>query len=133
VKDAQAHAAEDKKKRELVDARNGAEAAVHQVEKSLGEHGDKISAEDKSAIEAALGELKSAKDGEDAAAIQQKTEKLLQAAMKLGEAMYKAEQEKAAAQGGAAKPDAAAGAPNKKDETVVDAQFEEVDEKKKKK
>jgi molecular chaperone DnaK len=138
VKDAEAHASEDKKKRELVEARNGADHAVHTTEKSLKEHGDKISAEEKSAIEAALAELRTAKDGEDVSAIQQKTQALLQASMKLGEAMYKAQQEKEAA---AANPGSEKGQPGGdggsdaggKDEKVVDAEFEEVDEKNKKK
>ncbi len=135
VKDAEAHASEDKKKRELVEARNAADQAVHSTEKALKEHGDKVSAEEKSAIEAALGELRTAKDGEDVSAIQQKTQALLQTSMKLGEAMYKAQQEKEAA---AAKPSSEQGqdagaAPGGKDEKVVDAEYEEVDEKNKKK
>jgi molecular chaperone DnaK len=138
VKDAEAHAAEDKQKRELVEARNSADQAIHTTEKALKDHGDKIGAEEKSAIEAALVELRTAKDGEDVAAIQQKTQALLQASMKLGEAMYKAQQEKEAAEakGPGPGPDAGPGAPGAaggKDEKVVDADFEEVDEKNKKK
>jgi molecular chaperone DnaK len=136
VKDAEAHAGEDKKKRELVEAKNGADHAIHSTEKSLKEHGDKISAEEKSAIEAALAELRTAKDGEDVAALQQKTQALLQASMKLGEAMYKAQQEKeaAAANPSGDKPGGDGGTTaGGKDEKVVDAEFEEVDEKNKKK
>ena len=102
----------------------------------LKEHGDKVSGDEKSAIEAALGELRTAKDGEDVGAIQQKTQNLLQTSMKLGEAMYKAQQEKEAAAANPADkgPDAGAGpAAGAKDEKVVDAEYEEVDEKNKKK
>jgi molecular chaperone DnaK len=115
VKDAEANAAEDKKRKELVEARNHADALVHSTEKSLAEFGDKAPPADKAAIEAALADLKTALEGDDAAAIQQKTQSLAQVSMKLGEAMY------AAQQGGAA-----AGAPG--EEGVVDAEFEEVDD-----
>ena len=123
VKDAEAHASEDKKRKELVEARNQADAAVHSTEKALSEHGDKIQGPDKSAIEAALEDLKSVKDGEDLDAIQAKTQTLMQASMKLGEAMYQAAQGQAGAgaEGGEAAPD----------EGVVDAEFEEVDDNKK--
>src|SRR5215204_564943 len=90
VKDAQAHASDDKKRRELVEARNHADAAVHQSEKSLKDLGDKVSAADKSTIEAAIAALRLAQEGEDAEAIKARTNDLLQAAMKLGEAMYQA-------------------------------------------
>ncbi|MBL6432545.1 MAG: molecular chaperone DnaK, partial [Alphaproteobacteria bacterium] len=92
VKDAEANAEADKKRRELVEARNGAEALIHQTEKQLEEFGDKVGAEEKSAIETAVNELKEVKDGDDVEAIQQKTQALMQAAMKLGEAMYAAQQ-----------------------------------------
>ena len=123
VKDAEAHASEDKKRKELVEARNQADAAVHSTEKALSEHGDKIQGPDKSAIEAALEDLRSVKDGEDLDAIQAKTQTLMQASMKLGEAMYQAAQGQAGAgaEGGEAAPD----------EGVVDAEFEEVDDNKK--
>jgi molecular chaperone DnaK len=116
VKDAEAHAAEDKERRALVEARNHGEALVHSTEKSLGEFGSKVSAADKSAIEAAVADLKSALEGENVEAIQQKTNALAQASMKLGEAMYAASQAgtEGAGQGGGAKED------------VVDADFEEV-------
>ncbi|MFN3521435.1 MAG: molecular chaperone DnaK [Phenylobacterium sp.] len=114
VKDAEAHKAEDEKRKAAVEAKNQAEAVVHSTEKALAEHGDKIGADDKSAIETALTDLKSALEGDDAEAISAKTQTLIQASMKLGEAMYKAQQE----QGGEAQPNAG--------EDVVDAEFEEV-------
>jgi molecular chaperone DnaK len=117
VKDAAAHADEDKKRKELVEARNQADALVHSTEKTLAEHGDKVGAAEKSAIESALADLKSAKDGDDAEAIQAKTQALIQASMKLGEAMYQAQQ---GAEG-------AAGQQGTADDGVVDAEFEEVD------
>jgi len=122
VRDAETHAAEDKKRKELVEARNQADALVHQTEKSLTEFGDKVGADEKSAIESALADLKAAKDGEDVAAIQAKTQALVQASMKLGEAMYQAQQG-AAAPGGEEAPAA--------DDGVVDAEFEEVSDDKK--
>jgi molecular chaperone DnaK len=121
VQDAESHADEDKKKRELVEAHNGAEAMVHQTEKLLEEFGDKVPAADKEAIETALNELKEVKDGEDLEAIQQKTQALVQATMKLGEAMYAAQQAEAGAEGETS--DSAA------DDEVVDAEFSEVDDK----
>ncbi len=124
VKDAEANADADKKKKELVEAHNGAEAMIHQTEKQLEEFGDKVPGEDKDAIDAALTELKEVKDGEDLEAIQQKTQALVQAAMKLGEAMYAAQQTEAAEAD--AKSDAEG------DEDVVDAEFSEVDDDKKK-
>ena len=124
VKDAEANAAEDKKRRELVDAKNQAEAMIHSAEKSLTEYGDKVSAEDKTAIEGAVAALKTELEGTDPEAISAKTNELVQASMKLGEAMYKAQQ---ANEGAAADPAAA-----KKDD-VIDADFKEVggDDKKK--
>jgi molecular chaperone DnaK len=119
VKDAEAHAAEDKKRKELVEAKNHADALIHSTEKALSEHGDKVSEAEKSAIEAGVAELKSALEGDDASAIQAKTQSLSQAAMKLGEAMYKAQ----AGGGGDAGGEASGG---QADEGVVDAEFEEV-------
>jgi molecular chaperone DnaK len=119
VKDAEAHAAEDKAKRELVDARNHGEASVHSAEKSVAEFGDKVSAADKSAIEAAIASLKTALEGEDAEHIKAKTSELAQATMKLGEAMYKAQQAEGAA------PGAGAQDAHGKDD-VIDADFKEV-------
>jgi molecular chaperone DnaK len=134
VKDAELHAEEDKKKRELIDARNQGEALVHSTDKNLKEFGDKVGAAEKSAIESALAELKSVLTGEDTEAIKSKTNDLAQAAMKLGEAMYKAQQAEAqagAAPGGAAGP--AGGAANQAgNEKVVDADFEDVTDKNKK-
>ena len=123
VKDAEAHASEDKKRKELVEAKNHADALVHQTEKALAEHGDKIDASEKSAIEAAVTELKSALEGDDASAIQAKTQSLMQASMKLGEAMYKAQT------GGGG--EAAEASQAQADEGVVDAEFEEVSDDKK--
>lgn len=127
VKDAEEHAEEDKARREGVDARNHAESLVNDTEKNLGEHGDKVSPEDKEAIETALQETKDvlADENAEADAIKEKTEALTQAAMKMGEAMYKAQQAEGAEGGeaGEGSADAEAAA----DDNVVDADFEEVD------
>ncbi|GAK34792.1 chaperone protein DnaK [alpha proteobacterium Q-1] len=131
VKDAEANAAEDKKRRAVVEARNQAEALVHQTEKNLSEHGDKVSADDKAAIETAVTELKSVLDSNDADAIQQKTESLTQLSMKLGEAIYKAQQDDAGEGAPTDAQQADAAAKKASDEDVVDADFEEVDEDKK--
>jgi molecular chaperone DnaK len=124
VKDAEVHAAEDKKRRELVDAKNEAEALIHSTEKSVAEYGDKVSQADKGAVEAAIAAVKAVLPSEDVEGIKAKVNDLMQASMKLGEAMYKAQQ----AEGGAA----AGGAEEKKDD-VIDADFKEVgpDDKKK--
>ncbi len=126
VKEAEANAEADKKRREMVEARNHAESLVHQVEKNLSEHGDKLGAQDKGEAEAAIAAARTALEGTDAEALKQATERLSQAAMKIGEAMYKAEAEATQAASGAAPGGAN---PNEK---VVDAEFEEVDDKKKK-
>jgi len=133
VKEAEANAAEDKKKRELIDARNQAESLVHATGKNLQEHGDKVPATDKAAIEGAVEALKTVMTGEDTEEIKSKTNALAQAAMKLGEAMYKAQQTDASAAGAAAAGAAgAAGAQAaNKDDKVVDADFEDVTDKKK--
>ncbi len=128
VKDAEAHAGEDKKRRELIEARNQADALIHSTEKALGEHGDKVGGEEKTAIEAAAAALKEAVKADDVEAIKEKTNTLAQASMKLGEAMYKAQQSEAASADAAA--DGAGNAP-KADDNVVDADFEEVDDNKK--
>ena len=126
VKEAEANAEADKQRREFVETKNQAEALVHQVERNLKEHGDKIGAQEKGEAESAISAARSALEGSDHGALKQATERLSQAAMKLGEAMYKAQ---GAAAGAGPQPDAAAGArPNEK---VVDAEFEEVDDKKK--
>ena len=124
VQEAEANAEADKKKREMIEQRNQTEALVHQVEKSLSEAGDKVGAQEKGEAEAAVAAAKSALEGSDTEALKKAGERLSQAAMKIGEAMYKASQEQPA-QGA---PDAAA----PKDDNVVDAEFEEVDDKKKK-
>jgi molecular chaperone DnaK len=116
VKEAEANAAEDKKRKELVEARNHADSLIHTTEKALAEHGDKVGADEKTAIEAAVTDLKAALEAGDAEAISAKTATLMQASMKLGEAMYQAQQGEAAA-GPAAEP---------ADDGVVDAEFEEV-------
>ena len=122
VKEAEANAEADKAKREAVEAKNQGESLVHSTEKSLKEYGDKISDEDKSTIEAAIADLKGELEGDDAAAITEKTAALAEASMKLGEAMYKASQETAEADAAA---DAAA-EDGADDDNVVDADFEEV-------
>jgi molecular chaperone DnaK len=119
VKDAEANAAADKKRREAVDAKNHADALVHSTEKALAEHGSKIAESERRAIEDAVSDLKEALKGDDAEAIKAKTNTLAQASMKLGEAMYKQQAESDAAKD-AAKDD------------VVDAEFTEVDDDKKK-
>ena len=100
VKEAEANAEEDKKRREFIEARNHADGLIHSTEKSLKEHGDKVSEAERTAIEESIKSLKETLEGEDLAAIQEKTNALLQASMKLGEAMYKATQEQAAAEAG---------------------------------
>ncbi|QEL24326.1 molecular chaperone DnaK [Bosea sp. F3-2] len=125
VKDAEANAAEDKKRRELVEARNQGESLVHSTEKSLKDYGDKVSEADKSAIETAVESLKTVLTGEDAEAIQARTNELMQASMKLGEAMYAASQAEAGAAEGEKTEEA------KKDD-VIDADFKDVSDDKKK-
>jgi molecular chaperone DnaK len=128
VQDAEQNAEDDKKRRELVDARNNADSMIHATEKSLGEYGDQIPAEDKTAIETAVTELRDVIEGDDLEAINTKTETLSQVSMKLGEAMYKAQQEEAeAAQATGGTDDAGASSKKDDDDTVVDADFEEVD------
>jgi molecular chaperone DnaK len=127
VKDAEAHAAEDKTRRELVDVKNHGEAAVHSAEKSIVEFGDKVSSADKGAIETAIAALKTALEGEDVETIRAKTNELAQASMKLGEAMYAASQAANAA-GNAGTAEASG-----KADDVVDAEFTDVDDDKKNK
>src|SRR5271156_622560 len=115
VKDAESHASEDKRRRELVDAKNHGEAMVHATEKALAEHGAKVGESDKSVIEAAISALKSALEGEDADAIKARTNDLVQASMKLGEAMYKQAGEQQPGGGN----EADVGADGKKEENVV--------------
>jgi molecular chaperone DnaK len=135
VKDAEAHAEDDKKRKAAVEAKNHAEALVHSTEKALSEHGSKVGEPERRAIETALADLKEALKGDDAEAITAKTNALAQASMKLGEAMYKQSQEGAGAAGGpgAGPGGAAPGGESGKNEDVVDAEFTEVDDDKKNK
>jgi molecular chaperone DnaK len=126
VKDAEAHAEEDKKRREVVEAKNQGESLVHATEKSLSEYGDKVSESDKQGIQTAIDALRQALAGEDAEVIKARTTDLMQASMKLGEAMYAASQN--AGEGGEQPEGEAA----QKDD-VIDADFQEVDEGDKKK
>ena len=128
VKEAEAHATEDKKRREGVESKNQADALIHSTEKALAEHGDKVDAGTKQAIETGIANLKEALKTDDPDDIKAKTDALAQASMKLGEAMYKAQQ---AAGEGAAQPGGGGGEAPKPDDNVVDADFEEVDENKK--
>ena len=126
VKDAEANAEADKKKKELIEAKNQAESLIHTTEKTLKENADKVSSADKEAIESAITALKGVIEGDDAAAIKEKSDALMQASLKLGEAMYKAQ---GAAAGAGNAQGAEQGAPEaepKKDDNVVDADFEEV-------
>ena len=126
VKDAESHAEDDKKRKATVEAKNHAEALVHSTEKALAEHGSKIGESDRRMIEDAMSDLREALKGDDADAIAAKTNALAQAAMKLGEAMYKQTQE-----GGGSGGEAGGGGAQKED--VVDAEFTEVDDDKKNK
>ncbi len=125
VTEAEQHADEDKSKREMVEVRNTADSLVHTAEKNLEDYGDKVSEDDKQAIETAIQELKDALEGDDVETIKTKTEALTEASMKLGEAMYKASQAEDAAAEAAGDQDAQS--ENAEDSTVVDADFEEVD------
>jgi molecular chaperone DnaK len=117
---------DDRKKRELVESKNGADAMIHATEKSMKDLGDKVAAADKTRIEAAIAELKEAVKGDDAEAIKAKTSALAQASMKLGEALYTAQQGSSSEQ---PKSETKAGGSG---ENVVDADFEEVKDDKKK-
>ena len=117
VKDAEAHADEDKKRKAQVEAKNHGEALVHSTEKALTEHGSKVSDGDRTAIEDAIADLKEALKGDDSEVIQAKTNALATASMKLGEAIYNQQQSGAAGEGSAEKKD-----------DVVDAEFTEVDD-----
>jgi len=124
VKDAEVHADDDKKRREAVDARNHADGLAHSTEKNLAEHGDKIPPADKAEIEAKLKDLREVLDSGDAEKIKERTNALMQASMKMGEAMYKQDPAAGADAGGA-------DASSEKKDDVVDADFEEVDKDKK--
>jgi molecular chaperone DnaK len=125
VKDAEAHAEDDKKRKAAVEAKNQGEALVHSTEKALAEHGSKVGEAERTAIENAMADLKEALKGDDSALIQTKTNTLAQASMKLGEAMYK---QQAEAQGAAGAPGADGAPAAEKKEDVVDAEFTEVDD-----
>ncbi len=129
VRDAESHADEDRQRREVVEARNHAEAIIHATEKNLSEYGDQVGVEEKAEIEGLVGELREALQSDDVEAIKAKMERLGQASMKLGEAMYKAEQ---AAPGAgddeAPSYEADAGPQDASGDNVVDADFEEVED-----
>jgi molecular chaperone DnaK len=131
VKDAEAHADEDKRRKAQVEAKNHAEAMIHATEKALAEHGSKIGENERRAIENAIADLKEAVKGDDAEAIKAKTNTLAQASMKLGEAMYRQAEQSAA--GGQGPDGGAGGAGGGPKEDVVDAEFTEVDDDKKNK
>jgi molecular chaperone DnaK len=136
VKDAEAHADEDKKRRELVEAKNQAEGLIHTTERTLKEAGDKVPAGERESVEAAIRDLKSAAESTDVEAIRGKTQALAQVSMRIGEAMYKAQAGGGGAQPGGPGGGAGAGGPGgggaaADGEKVVDADFEEVDEQKK--
>ena len=123
VRDAESHAEEDRKKREVIEARNHADSLVYSTEKALKEHGEKVDEATRATIESAIAEVKTSMEGEDAEAIKSKSEALAQSAHKLAEAMYAQEQPQSAA---GAEPGAEGG-----DEKVVEAEYEEVDKDKK--
>ncbi len=127
VHDAESHAADDKKRRELVEAKNQAESLVHSAEKNLEEHGSAISSEDKKAIESDLEALKAALEAEDKDEIEAKTQALSQSTMKLGEAIYKAQQEQDADSASVDSDDGVTDAEVVDEGEVLDADFEEVD------
>ncbi len=134
VNEAEQHAQDDQRRKEVVEARNHADSLLYTTEKNLNEYGDRVSPDDRKAIEDAIADLRGVLDGDDAEAIKAKTDALMQVSMKLGEAVYRASQEAAAASPG---PDAAGptddpgsgttGTQGGSDDTVVDADFEEVD------
>jgi len=129
VHEAEEHAEEDKKRRELVEARNQGEVLVNSTEKTLAEAGDKVGDDDKQRITGAIEELKTAMAGDDVSEIRSKSEALAQAAMKLGEAMYAAGQDDAGAGDGGGAGDGDGGSAGaSQDDQVVDADFEEVDD-----
>lgn len=128
VKEAEENASADEKRKEMIEAKNKAESLVYSTEKSLKEYGDKISADDKTAIETAIADLKEVMTGEDPQKINEKCDALNQASMKIGEAMYKASQES----GGDSAANESSDSTASSDEKVVDAEFEEVKDDKKK-
>ena len=128
VRDAEAHADEDRRKREVIEARNHADSMVYSTEKSLKEFGDKLDAVEKGTIESRIADLKKVMDGDDAEAIKKATDELAQSAHKLAEAMYAKEQPKESAEG---QGDDSQKKETRKDDNVVDADFEEVRDDKK--
>jgi molecular chaperone DnaK len=129
VKDAEANAAEDKKRREMVETKNQAESLIHSTEKAVKEHGDKVPASEKVAVESAIAALKDALAKDDMELIKANTNDLMQASMKIGEAMYKAQQDEAATADAKADMAKEGGAKN---DDVIDADFKEVKDDKKK-
>ena len=129
VKEAEANKDADKKKRETVDSRNQADSIIHTTEKSLKEHGDKISADEKKAIETGISDLRNALKGTDTEDVKKKTQNLIQVSMKLGEAVYKSQQK---AQPNKTDSDKKTKKDDKGKENVVDADFEDVKEDKEK-
>jgi molecular chaperone DnaK len=133
VREAAEHAEEDKKRKAAIEAKNHADSLIYSTEKSLKEYGDKVDAGDKASIEQAVGDLKGVLESEDAELIRAKTDALAQAAMKLGEAMYKAQAAAGEAGGGGGGPQQpGGGSGGAGGEGVVDAEFEEVDDDRKK-
>jgi molecular chaperone DnaK len=132
VKDAEANAEEDRKMREVIDARNQLDHVIHSVRKSLKEHGDKVGADEKAKIETALKEAEEAMKGDDKPKIEAATQALAQAAQKLGEQMYAEEQAKQqqAQPGGGQSTSGGPDSGKKDDGNVVDAEYEEVKDKK---
>jgi molecular chaperone DnaK len=133
AKEAEAHASEDKQKREEIEARNQLDSFVYNVEKMLKEHGEKISGDDKGAVESALADAKKALDGNDAAAMNSARERLVQASHKLAEVMYKSAQPPEGTPGAgpqAGAPSDSAGQQQKKDEGVIDAEYVDVEDRK---
>ncbi|MEC8530962.1 MAG: Hsp70 family protein, partial [Pseudomonadota bacterium] len=133
VQDAEANSEADQKRRALVEARNNADSLIYTTEKTMADHGESLSDDDRGSIESAIADLKAAIEPEDAdpTDITTKTETLAQAAQKLGEALYKAQQEEAAAASEPGMKDASDISPEAGEEngsTVVDADFEEVDD-----
>ncbi|MDF2782562.1 MAG: molecular chaperone DnaK [Geminicoccaceae bacterium] len=134
VKEAQEHAEEDRQRKEQIEARNHADSMIYTTEKSLKEHGDKLGAEDRSAIEQAIADLRGVLDSADVQTLRSKTESLAQLAMKLGEAMYRAQQAETTSGGDGGDGGGASGTGGAAtgDDNVVDADFEEVEDDRKK-
>ena len=125
------HAEEDKKKKDLVEAKNNADSLIYHTEKTLKEMGDKVDADTKQTVEEHMQRLRTAMEGDDAEAIKQASEELMQASHKVAEAMYQqASQDTAGAEAAQEQPGEAAGGADS-DEEVVEAEFEEVDDDKK--